>query len=261
MIRKYCHKSNIRIFACFVDFSKAFDTIPRDILFEKLLKNNINGVFFNNIKKLYIGDKKSIKLGNQVTESFDTNQGVRQGDILSPLLFNIFMSDLNDYIEKVEGKLQINDSRDINSIIWADDILLLSQSKEGLNQILDLLASYCQQNKLTLYKEKTKCMVFNKTGRVIRTPFYYRGTLLETVKSYKYLGFTVTPSGEIYTGLKDLRDRASKAWYKVKSKIGMHFRKYISHMNIIFRNLIQPILLYCSDYWGCLNPPKNKTIE
>ena len=261
LIRKYCHKSNLRIFACFVDFSKAFDTVPRDILFEKLLKYNINGVFFNNIKKMYMGNKTSIKLGNKITESFDTNQGVRQGDILSPLLFNIFLSDFNDYIENVEGKLQISDLKSINSLIWADDILLLSQSKEGLSQILDLLSNYCERNKLTLNKEKTKCMVFNKTGRVIRKPFYYRGALLETVKSYKYLGFTVTPSGEIYSGLKDLRDRANKAWYKVKGKLGIHFRKYTNHMNVIFRNLIQPILLYCSDFWGCLKPPKNNPIE
>ena len=261
LIRKYCHKNNMRIFACFVDFSKAFDTIPRDILFEKLLRYNINGVFFNNIKNMYMRDEIVIKLGNQITESFHTNQGVRQGDILSPILFNIFMADFNQYIEQVEDKLQIDDIISINSLIWADDILLLSLSKEGLNQIIGLLSSYCEQNRLTLNKEKTKCMVFNKTGRVIRTPFYFRGTLLETVKSYKYLGFTVTPSGEIYSGLKDLRDRATKAWYKIKGRLGINFRKYIDHIDVIFKNLIQPILLYCSDFWGCLKPPKNNPIE
>ena len=261
LIRKYCHQENKRIFSCFVDFSKAFDTIPRDLLLRKLLDNNINGIFFNNIKKIYTGDKTCIKIGNQITEAFEINQGVKQGDILSPLLFNIFMSDFSNYIEGAEGKLQIDSSKNINSLIWADDILLLSESEEGLNQLLELLSNYCQENKLTLNKDKTKCLIFNKTGRLIRKPFYYRDTILEIVKSYKYLGFTITPSGEINTGLKDLRDRALKAWYKVRNILGSQFRKHISNIDSIFRCLVQPILLYCSDFWGCLKPPKNNPIE
>ena len=244
-----------------MDFSKAFDTIPRDILFQKLLQNNINGVFFNNIKKMYMGDEMCVRIGDEITEYFDINQGVRQGDILSPLLFNIFMSDFNEYIKEAEGKLELNASKSLNALIWADDILLLSHSKEGMDQILEILSTFCIKNRLTLNTDKTKCMVFNRTGKIIRKPFYYRGNLLETVKSYKYLGFTVTPSGAITSGLSDLRDRALKAWYKVRNKLGVHFNKYTDQINVIFHNLIQPILLYCSDFWGCLKPPKSNPIE
>ena len=59
-------------------------------------------------------------------------------------------------------------------------------------------------------------MIFNKTGRLLRRPFYLEGVKLEMVREYKYLGLVLTPSGEINTGLKDLRDRAFKAFMKVK---------------------------------------------
>ena len=94
LVRKYCHKNNSRIYGCFIDFSKAFDMIPREILFNKLLNYNIKGNFFNVIKNIYTNDKACIKIGGQSTEYFKVNQGVRQGCVLSPLLFNIFMSDL-----------------------------------------------------------------------------------------------------------------------------------------------------------------------
>ena len=70
-------------------------------------------------------------------------------------------------------------------------------------------------------------MIFNKTGRLISRPFYLNGVKLEMVRSYKYLGFVITPSGEICTGLKDLRDRALEAFMKMKNDMGPSFNKDI----------------------------------
>ena len=88
-IRKHCHKNGSKIYSCFIDFSKAFDTVPRDILFNKLLKHGVNGRFFNIIKNIYNNDKACIKIHSQCTETFEINQGVRQGCVLSPLSFLI----------------------------------------------------------------------------------------------------------------------------------------------------------------------------
>ena len=109
IIKKYCHKNNRKIFGCFVDFSKAFDTIPRDILFKKLLNHGINGRFFNIIKTIYINDKACVKMQGRRTKTFEINQGVRQGCVLSPLLFNIFLSDLAKKLDLIDGKVQVHD--------------------------------------------------------------------------------------------------------------------------------------------------------
>ena len=71
IVRKHCHKN--RIFSCFMDFFKAFDTVPREILFKKLLRQGNNGSFFNIIKNIYKNDKACAKMHNLCTETFQIN--------------------------------------------------------------------------------------------------------------------------------------------------------------------------------------------
>ena len=262
LIQRYCHQENRKIFSCFVDFSKAFDTIPRDLLFEKLLKYGINGTFFNNIKTMYTNDNCCIKVGNKLTESFLANQGVKQGCILSPLLFNIFIADIVERFETENCRpIKIDESRNLSCLLWADDIILLSHSEEGLRNMLSALDSYVNENGMSINTKKTQCMIFNKTGKFIRRSYPMKNGIIETTKSYKYLGFILTPSGGIISGLKDLRDRAQRAYYKLKHKLGLHFRLYPSTTISLFESLIKPILLYSSDFWGCLKMPKNNPLE
>ena len=104
-------------------------------------------------------------------------------------------------------------------------------------------------------------MIFNKTGRLIRRNFFLGDTRLENVRSYKYLGLIVTPSGEIRSALDDLRSRALKGYMAMKHKLGASFRDHIDDTISLFDSLIKPILLYGSDFWGCLKAPKNNPVE
>ena len=262
LIQRYCHQKNEKIFACFVDFSKAFDTIPRDLLFQKLLGYGITGKFFNNIKTLYTNDNCCVKVGKKVTDPFLSNQGVKQGCILSPLLFNIFIADIVDRFGTLECRpLKINNSDKISCLLWADDVILMSQSEEGLRNMLSALSSYVEENGMAINTKKTQCMIFNKTGKYIRRTYPMNNGVITTTNSYKYLGFIFTPSGELCTGLKDLRDRALRAYHKLKNKMGHYFRLHPAITLSLFDSLIKPILLYSSDFWGCLKMPKNNPVE
>ena len=79
-------------------------------------------------------------------------------------------------------------------------------------------------------------------------------------KKNKYLGFLITPSGEINSGQKDLKDRALKAFIKVKKKLGLLFQQVSLVSLKLFDTLVRPILLYASDLWGILKPPKNNVV-
>ena len=149
----------------------------------------------------------------------------------------------------------------INSLFWADDLVLFAETKEGLDKLLKILEKYCKENHLLINTKKTKCMIFNKTGRLMRRPFYLDGVKLEMVRRYKYLGFVITPSGEICTGLLDLRDRAFKAFMKIKNDLGPSFNQDVSIILKLMDSLVKPIILYASDFWGCLKLPKNNPIE
>ena len=262
IIDLYCHKKKKRIFGCFVDFSKAFDSIPRHTLFEKLLKCRVTGKFYECLVNLYTRNTACVKMGKHITEFFDINQGVKQGCILSPLLFNIFMSDLQSQLEQEQCEpISIANNNHCGCLIWADDLLILSESEEGLQNMLKSLNSFAVDNGLKANLDKTKVMIFNKNGRLIHKRFTLGGTEIKVTKEYKYLGFKVTPSGEINSGLNDLKDRALRAYMKMKNKLGPTFRKHPLITMKLFDTLIKPILLYASDFWGILKLPKNNPLE
>ena len=119
------------------------------------------------------------------------------------------------------------------------------------------LENYAKENKLEINTEKTQTMIMNKTGRLMRRPFYINGKLLQSVRTYKYLGFQITPSGELGTGLKDLKDRALRAYLKIKSDMGHSFMQDVHTSLQLIDFLVKPIMTYNSDFWGCMKLPKN----
>ena len=262
LIQDYCHKKGKKIFACFVDFKKAFDSIPRELLFQKLQKIGVNGKFFNVLKTIYNNDNCCVRVGDKVTNTFLANQGVKQGCVLSPLLFNIFLSDLPELLSSSEcHPVKLANSQYIGGLFWADDVVLLSESNKGLSEMITKLGNYSTNNYLELNMSKTKSMVFNKTGRYHRNTYKLGNDVIFATNSYKYLGFIFTPSGEINSGLIDLKDRALRAYYKLKQGLGHFFRLYIITTMFLFNALVKPILLYSSDFWGCLKMPRNNPIE
>ena len=85
--------------------------------------------------------------------------------------------------------LRINKAQNISCLLWADDVVLMSRSEEGLKNMLSALASYADENGMAINVKKTKCMIFNKTGKFIRRSYPMKNENIETTKSYKYLGF------------------------------------------------------------------------
>ena len=203
----------------------------------------------------------SVKIGDKYSEPFKPNKGVKQGCVLSPLLFNIFLVDLQNNLDNCGDNVKLDDNKEISCLIWADDILILSESEKGLQSKLNKLEIFCANNKLSVNTDKTECMIFNKTGRLMNRKFLFNGIPLNNVRKYKYLGFLVTPSGEIRSGLEDLRIRALKALMIIKKALGTHFQHNIQNSIHLYNYMVRPILLYASDFWGCLKHPKNSPIE
>ena len=109
---------------------------------------------------MYENDQTCIRIGNIRTDFFQVDNGVKQGCILSPTLFNIFLSDLPTIFRDQNSKPASLGETTVGSFFWADDIAIISESKEGLQNSLDNLQRYCQSNKIRVNVKKTKCMVF-----------------------------------------------------------------------------------------------------
>ena len=118
-------------------------------MLKKLLDIGITGKFFDHIKNMYNNDLVCVKINGQMSEEIKTSKGVRQGCILSPLLFNIFMSDLPRKLNQ-NCNVSISDEVKINCLLWADDIILLSETEEGLRSLLKDIDTYCKENGLNI---------------------------------------------------------------------------------------------------------------
>ena len=124
---------------------------------KKLQDRGINGKVLEIIKTLYLEDTASIKVGDTYSPPFKTNRGVRQGWVLSPLLFVLFLSDLQEILDDSKDNVKLDGETEISCLMWADDILILSETEEGLQKKLHALERYSKANKLTVNTKKTQC--------------------------------------------------------------------------------------------------------
>ena len=102
-MRQECHGNNSNIFSCFVDFRKAFESVPMEILLSKILDMEVTGKIFNFIQHIYTSDEACFKNGQSHSDYFTQDIGVRQECSLSPLLYNLFPCDFFLVVERKSG--------------------------------------------------------------------------------------------------------------------------------------------------------------
>ena len=161
---------------------------------------------------MYSNSKFVVKKDNFLSHLGQYERGVRQGDGLSPLLFNIFINDINDIFDETISQPVILNTTKLNCLIYADDVLLLSESKEGLQSCLDSLNVYGDYWKLRINTEKTKVMVFSagkiKTDNIKLT---LNKSDIEIVDNYKYLGILLSYNGNFKHAADHMYQKSLKA--------------------------------------------------
>ena len=141
IIEKTLQRNRKRLFTAFIDFRKAYDKVDRDILFEKLKGLGINGIFLRNIEAMYKNVSYSINLKNGHLDPIKSTLGLKQGCPLSPMLFNLYIDDINEIFDDQCDPVTVHDLR-LNHFLYADDLALLSLSQSGLQRCLDLVSDF-----------------------------------------------------------------------------------------------------------------------
>ena len=247
---KYCLKDNKKLYACFIDFRKAFDCIWHEGLFLKLQKMGIRGNFYQVIKSMYKNATAAVKFNSsELSQPFPILRGVKQGDILSPLLFNLFVNDILPLLQCPESSPPSLIDKPVGGLLYADDLVVLSTTHEGLQTSLKKLSAYCKEWKLEINRTKSKTMCLSKEGRSINEDFFIGEDKLENVSSYTYLGLEITDTFSFTCAQKSLTDKAMRALFKLKGLLHGSGLQPSASLRL-FDQLIKPICLYGSEIWG-----------
>lgn len=239
-------KKRQKAYAFFVDFSAAFDRVDRNCLFYKLATLGLSSKVRNIIRAMYSGTTGRVwsKLG--LTRMFESLMGVKQGDILSPLLFALFINDLE---ENMIGGIKIG-GKTIKLLAFADDIVLLAPNAAVLQVMINYLDKYCMKWNLSVNIDKSKIMVFRNGGRPAKIEkWWYRGMLIDVVKEFKYLGVLFTSTLNLEQHFKNKVSAAKMALNNFNSIImnnDVPLNSKLQIFNAVFRSSIS----YAAQAWG-----------
>lgn len=265
LIDKYVtHTPKGKLFSCFVDFRKAFDSIWHQGLLYKLLKYQIGGKFFDVISNMYSNSKCCVRGKTTRSDFFDYQKGVRQGCILSPILFNLYLNELPNTLSiNALDPIVLPDGTDINCLLYADDLLLISHTAEGLQDCLNKLSQYCKNWFLDINHSKTKVVIFQKKTRkstIEKYNFLVNNKQIEIVKDYTYLGVNFSSNGSFANHKEKLKEKTRRSIFATRRYLD--FSKLPTKIcNKIFDALFLPILTYSSEVWGAYDRNDNSTWE
>ena len=246
-------------YVCYIDLKSAFDMIIRDALLWKLRRQGVKGNFFAVISSMFKKAKSTVKWAGDLGETFENLCGVLQGGVSSPQLFKLFLEDLVQYLDKSCG-IQVN-TEVICHLLLADDLALISETRAGLQKLLDGFSAFCKQWHLVVNMDKTKFSVFNKelSLKTRTNSLFYNGEQVKETQDYVYVGVNFSTAKDRFAKhFENKADSANKAIFAAmalaRDACGGELSA-LTHLHI-FDTQIRPILEYASPVWF-----KNKQID
>ena len=175
------------IFVAFIDFSKAYDSIPRDKLWSKLKQMGLCGRLYNVLISLYKTVKSCVRINGISTDFFDVKCGLKQDRWLSPLLFNLYIDDLIRHKKLLNVGIDIENEKKMFILLYADDVILIADAEEDLQSLLNCLHEWSARNCLKINRDKSKVVHFRRPS-VPRSMFNFSCGHLNLDLIQQYLG-------------------------------------------------------------------------
>ena len=233
-------------FVCVMDMKKAFDTVQHSILFNKLLARGIPATHVRLLMVMYSKQSANVRWNNDLSKLFSISNGVKQGAVLSAILFCVYIDNLFTELRRKRSGCWI-DGHFCGMLGYADDIMLISPTVDGLQEMIDTSSNFMKSHNLSFStnpdprKCKTKCMAFLKKDRDI-TPLQMNGDDLPWVTSAKHLGTKV--ENKIDGMAKDLMEKRAQ-FINRNNELTQEFRFAHPHTIIKTNNIFNTSLYGC----------------
>ena len=241
------------LYCAYIDFSKAYDRVDRDLLWRVLRGMGLHGEVLTTLQQMYEEVQMRVRAGGELSVPFPSSVGVRQGCPLSPLLFGLVIDRLERFLaQKCPDAGTRVASQLLRALLYADDVVLICDSVGQLQALLDALGEFCTANCMKVNETKSHVVIYNSVFESGGAPthFMYMGRQLQVKPSYVYLGLRFA-DGEV--GKHVLTQAVAKARKVMHAMFARCYKWDLHNLNAqghLFDTLVKSVLCYGCEVWG-----------
>jgi len=256
LIGEKARRKGKKVYNCFVDFQKAFDSIDQSVAWAVMDSYGIDSKLVRLLKEVNSNAKAAVRVCGEIGPWFNIGRGTRQGDPISPDIFITLLERVLDKTREKEGGVKIN-GESINNLCFADDIDLIDEDIQRLESTAQELSNEGKRYGLVMNFEKTKTMVFGAKEAPRRMEI--DGNQLENVEKFTYLGCIETYDLDVK---KEVWARIAKATAALKAMDKVWKSKSI-HLKIkleVLRTCVFSSMLYGCETWTVTKEMESKIL-
>ena len=258
-LRQILEKSwehNLEVHNVFLDFKKAYDCIHREGLYNILLEFGIPKKLVRMVQVCLEGSRSRVVIGSERSDAFAINSGLRQGDGLSPLLFNLVLEKVVRAIRNIPGGVDFGGS--IKILGFADDLDDIGKSREELRRVCSPLLTTAKRVGLECNEDKTKYLVVSRT-RHDDAPLEVDGYRFGNVTEFPYLGSSVTHDNNISFEVNARIQSGSRCLQALTPLFRSRALSRRSKLRI-YNAVLLPVVTYGCETWSLTQIPQRRLV-
>lgn len=236
---------NKTTYVLFIDFAKAYDSINRKYLWKALRKLNLPEKLIRMAQLSTINTHNYVRIGEQLSKPFEANTGLKQGDALAPMLFNLA---LESVVREARIHVNKNVIRNASQLIaYADDIAILTRNTEDLCNIFLQLETAAKNMGLNMNEHKTKVMIADRRTNH-PAQLQIANHIFDVVTNFNYLGSHITPDNNTGSEIQRRIILGNKCMFELSDLLKSRLLTRATKLNI-YRSLILPVVTYGAETW------------